>query len=77
MVGMSSSRAPEPLVLRGALFTLRRKCGKAGCRCASDERAREPGAGLSGRWAHEDDDVARGPGRGGAGRAGPLPRGSR
>jgi len=42
MVGMSSSRAPEPLVLRGALFTLRRKCGKAGCRCARGDAHESP-----------------------------------
>ncbi len=42
MMGMSSSRAPEPLVLRGALFTLRRKCGKPGCRCATGDAHESP-----------------------------------
>lgn len=33
---MPSRRAPEePPLLRGALFTLRRKCGKPTCRCAT------------------------------------------
>lgn len=42
MMGMSSSPAPEPLVLRGALFTLRRKCGKPGCRCATADAHESP-----------------------------------
>lgn len=32
----------EPLVLRGALFTLRRKCGKPTCRCASGDPHESP-----------------------------------
>ena len=32
----------EPLVLRGALFTLRRKCGKPTCRCVSGDPHESP-----------------------------------
>ncbi len=31
----------EPLVLRGSLFTFRRRCGKSNCRCASGDEAHE------------------------------------
>lgn len=34
--------AGERLVLRGALFTLRRKCGKASCHCASGDAHESP-----------------------------------
>jgi len=32
----------EPLVLRGALFTLRRKCGKPTCRCVGGDPHESP-----------------------------------
>lgn len=34
-------RSSEPLVLRGSLFTFRRRCGKSNCRCASGDEAHE------------------------------------
>lgn len=34
--------ASEPPLLRGVLFTLRRKCGKPGCRCAAGEPHESP-----------------------------------
>jgi hypothetical protein len=34
-------RSSEPLVLRGSLFTFRRRCGKPNCRCAAGEEAHE------------------------------------
>lgn len=33
--------ARPPLLVRGSLVTLRRKCGKAGCRCADGELLHE------------------------------------
>lgn len=33
---------PEPLVLRGALFTLRRRCGKPSCHCANESGHESP-----------------------------------
>jgi hypothetical protein len=34
---MTSRRArPEPFMVRGALFTLRRRCGKPTCHCATE-----------------------------------------
>ena len=36
-----SGASGQPL-LRGALFTLRRKCGKASCRCASGQAHESP-----------------------------------
>ena len=32
----------EPLMLRGSLFTFRRRCGKPNCRCASGEPHESP-----------------------------------
>ena len=32
----------RPLVLRGTLITFRRRCGKAGCRCATGEPHESP-----------------------------------
>lgn len=32
----------DPLVLRGSLFTFRRRCGKANCRCATGEPHESP-----------------------------------
>lgn len=38
----TSSRAPRPpRVVRGSLVTLRRKCGKAACRCADGQQLHE------------------------------------
>lgn len=34
--------ATEPALLRGVLFTLRRKCGKPSCRCATGEPHESP-----------------------------------
>lgn len=37
-----TSRVPRPpRVVRGSLVTLRRKCGKAACRCAAGEQLHE------------------------------------
>jgi hypothetical protein len=41
MTVMSPRRAGGPL-LRGTLFTLRRKCGKPGCRCATGDVHESP-----------------------------------
>lgn len=35
-------KLPEGSMVRGALFTLRRKCGKANCHCASGEPHETP-----------------------------------
>jgi hypothetical protein len=40
-VSNRSSRS-EPLMLRGTLFTLRRRCGKANCRCATGPAHESP-----------------------------------
>ena len=32
----------DPLILRGSLFTFRRRCGKPNCRCASSEPHESP-----------------------------------
>ena len=34
--------APEPELLRGNLFTMRRRCGKPNCRCAEGEPHESP-----------------------------------
>lgn len=40
---MATRRArPEPLMLRGTLFTLRRRCGKPSCHCASEAGHESP-----------------------------------
>lgn len=36
------ARRSQPLVLRGALTTLRRRCGKPNCRCAAGEPHASP-----------------------------------
>jgi hypothetical protein len=36
------SREPEPLVLRGSVFTFRRRCGKPNCRCAAGDAHESP-----------------------------------
>lgn len=33
---------PEPLMVRGALFTLRRRCGKPSCHCATEPGHESP-----------------------------------
>jgi hypothetical protein len=40
MVVKERQGAAGPVVLRGVLFTLRRKCGKPSCRCATGETRR-------------------------------------
>lgn len=42
MVVKERRRETEPALLRGVLFTLRRKCGKPSCRCASGEVHESP-----------------------------------
>lgn len=42
MVVKNWSGASGRPLLRGALFTLRRKCGKAGCRCATGQAHESP-----------------------------------
>jgi hypothetical protein len=37
-----SAARPRPEVLRGSLFTLRRRCGTPTCRCADGERHASP-----------------------------------
>jgi len=40
---MASRRArPEPFLVRGALFTMRRRCGKLSCHCASESGHESP-----------------------------------
>ncbi|MGH3503321.1 MAG: DUF6788 family protein [Nocardioidaceae bacterium] len=41
IASMSSSKTRVPRLLRGSLVTLRRRCGKANCRCAQDEQRHE------------------------------------
>jgi hypothetical protein len=42
MVMTGRRGAKQPALLRGVLFTLRRKCGKPSCRCASGEVHESP-----------------------------------
>ena len=42
MVVKGRRDATEPALLRGVLFTLRRKCGKSSCRCATGEAHESP-----------------------------------
>ncbi|MGH9188137.1 MAG: DUF6788 family protein [Acidimicrobiales bacterium] len=42
MPARPAKRTPKPLVLRGVLFTLRRRCGKTGCRCATGDLHESP-----------------------------------
>src|SRR3970040_1429917 len=42
MVAKRKDRADESLVLRGTLYVLRRKCGKANCRCADGDPHESP-----------------------------------
>jgi hypothetical protein len=40
---MANRRArPEPFMVRGTLFTLRRRCGKANCHCATESGHESP-----------------------------------
>jgi len=41
------ARRKEPRVLPGSLITLRRKCGKAGCRCATGAPHETPALSYS------------------------------
>lgn len=43
----SLARRDEPRVLPGSLITLRRKCGKAGCRCATGAPHETPALSYS------------------------------
>jgi hypothetical protein len=42
MVVTGRRGANQPALLRGVLFTLRRKCGKPNCRCASGDAHESP-----------------------------------
>jgi hypothetical protein len=42
MVVTSRQGGAEPALLRGVLFTLRRKCGKPSCRCATGDMHESP-----------------------------------
>ena len=42
MAVKDGQRETEPALLRGVLFTLRRKCGKPSCRCATGEAHESP-----------------------------------
>ena len=46
---MRASRSPggEPLLLRGSLIVLRRRCGKPGCHCATGEAHETPALSYS------------------------------
>ena len=41
MTPMTSKKTRVPRVLRGSLVTLRRRCGKPGCRCADGQERHE------------------------------------
>lgn len=43
----SLARRDDPRVLPGSLITLRRKCGKAGCRCATGSPHETPALSYS------------------------------
>jgi len=47
MVRLARPPRDEPRVLPGSLITLRRKCGKAGCRCASGDPHESPALSYS------------------------------
>lgn len=54
----------KPPLLRGVLFTLRRKCGKPGCRCASGDAHESPAlaypsGGRTKTMTLAEQDVAR------------------
>jgi len=64
MVVKERQAATEPAVLRGVLFTLRRKCGKPSCRCATGEMHESPAlaypaGGRTKTMTLTEQDIAR------------------
>jgi hypothetical protein len=64
MVVKDRRGATEPALLRGVLFTLRRKCGKPSCRCATGEPHESPAlaypsGGRTKTMTLTEHDVAR------------------
>ena len=58
-----SRPAPEPQMLRGSLFVMRRRCGKPNCRCAAGEPHESPAlaypkAGRTGTMTLTSAEVA-------------------
>jgi hypothetical protein len=47
MMPVMARRGDAPRVLPGSLITLRRKCGKAGCRCVTGEPHESPALSYS------------------------------
>lgn len=47
MVPVNASADNEPELVHGSLFTLRRKCGKPTCRCATGDRHESPALSFS------------------------------
>ena len=47
MVGQPDQHNPVPLVLRGTLITIRRRCGKPTCRCADGPPHESPALSVS------------------------------
>lgn len=41
MIPMTSKKTRMPRMVRGSLVTLRRRCGKPGCRCADGQQRHE------------------------------------
>jgi len=46
-MGTSKRSGDEPLVLRGSLIVLRRRCGKPGCHCAAGDPHETPALSYS------------------------------
>lgn len=44
---VTSSSTPDPELVHGSLFTLRRKCGKTTCRCAAGDPHESPALSFS------------------------------
>ena len=64
MVVTSRRGASEPALLRGVLFTLRRKCGKPRCHCATGDPHESPAlaypsGGRTKTMTLAEQDVAR------------------
>lgn len=64
MVVKGPPGAPEPELLRGVLFTLKRKCGKPSCRCATGAVHESPAlaypwGGRTKTMTLTEQDVAR------------------
>ena len=64
MVVTSRRGASEPALLRGVLFTLRRKCGKPSCHCATGDPHESPAlaypsGGRTKTMTLAEQDVAR------------------